>query len=258
MGKIFPFVLIIITHLTRAQDDQSLIQSRSHSLHEWSYSGEYGASHWAELDPEYMPCQGIHQSPINIVPDKAQDANLDIEFHYHSFLADLVNNGHTLIERIIEPRALTFNHEDYTLLQFHFHTPSEHHVMGKEYPMEIHFVHQNAAGRYTVVAVLIEEGSNENRFLLHFMNVLPTHVNEEIRSKERADPIETFPAHPEDFYYYDGSFTTPPCTEGVNWIVLREPVQAKREQIEAIHEIIHDDNRPIQELNDRVLFHAGN
>lgn len=200
----------------------------------------------------------MHQSPINIIPKEAQVADLHIEFHYHPFFADLVNTGHTLIERIVEPKAMTFNDEDYTLLQFHFHTPSEHHVMDKEYPMEIHFVHQNASGKYTVVSVLVKEGGHNNPFLQHFMKSLPTHLNEEIKSTERADPIETFPSNLNSFYYYDGSFTTPPCTEDVNWIVMEQPVEAAKEQIEAIHKIIKNDNRPIQKLNDRPLFHTGN
>lgn len=171
---------------------------------------------------------------------------------------DLINDGHTLIEKIVEPKALWFNETNYSLLQFHFHTPSEHHVNDKAYPMEIHFVHQSQTGEYAVVAVLVKEGTHSNHFLGHFIKNLPTHVNEEIKSFERADPMETFPKHLHRFYYYSGSFTTPPCTEGINWIILEEPVEATKDQIEIIHKVIKDDNRPIQESNHRMVYHVGN
>lgn len=258
MIKLFPVVLVAISHFSFSQHDQSLFQTKSEGHHQWSYAGEYGPRHWAELDVEFRPCAGVHQSPIDIVPNQALAADLHVEFHYHPFFPNLVNNGHTLIERIVEPKAMTFNGEDYTLLQFHFHTPSEHHVMGQEYPMEIHFVHQHTSGKYAVVAVLVEEGTHNNPFLHHFMKSLPSFLNEEARSLEQADPVETFPSNLDSFYYYDGSFTTPPCTEGVHWIVLEETVEAAKMQIEAIHRIIQNDNRPVQKLNDRPLFHTGN
>ncbi|MFY0653799.1 MAG: carbonic anhydrase family protein [Cyclobacteriaceae bacterium] len=248
--------LFNIIHLTKSQNDQSLYDKK-HDHHEWSYSGEYGPDHWMELDPSYSTCGGSEQSPIDIHKVECKEVNKKLEFHYHPFFVDLINNGHTLIEKIVEPKALKFDEKNYSLLQFHFHTPSEHHVDGKEYPMEIHFVHQSLDNTYAVLAVLVKEGKHKNAFLAHFMKTLPTHVNEELKSFEKADPLETFPKHFEKFYYYRGSLTTPPCTEGINWIVLEEPVEATTEQIEAIHKIIKDDNRPIQDSNHRTVYHAG-
>ncbi|MFY0688635.1 MAG: carbonic anhydrase family protein [Cyclobacteriaceae bacterium] len=249
------FILIFaIAGMVVAQQDQSLYRKQHLTPHKWSYDGMYGPEHWKELDEEFRTCDGILQSPINIAPDQCPEVHIDLTFHYRPFLVDLVNNGYTLIERVVELKALTFNHTDYTLLQFHFHTPSEHQVDGEGYPMEIHFVHQSSKGKYAVLAVFMEEGDKQNAFLAHFMNALPTHVMEEIRTTEQADVMETMPADPSSFYFYDGSLTTPPCTEGVNWIILKEPVMATSEQIEAIHCIIENDNRPIQDLNDRVVF----
>lgn len=253
---VFILLVISIPEVVKAQSDQ-LSYDRSHQHHSWSYSGQYGPDHWKELDPEYASCGGKHQSPINIVPAKSVDANMELQFHYHPFFVDLVNNGHTLIEQIVEPKALVINGDSYSLLQFHFHTPSEHHLDDKEYPMEIHFVHQNAAGAYAVLGVFVEYGTHANPFLTHFMKTLPKHVNEELKSYEKADPAEVFPKNFEKFYFYEGSLTTPPCTEGISWILLEEPVEATYEQVEAIHTIIHDDNRPVQEVNDRIVYHAG-
>jgi carbonic anhydrase len=244
-----------VVSLVKSQTDQ-LLYDQKHQHHSWAYEGEYGPDHWAELDPDYKSCNGEVQSPINITSGKCINSRLDIEFHYHPFFVDLVNNGHTLIEQIVEPKALVFNEEQFTLLQFHFHTPSEHHINDAEYPMEIHFVHRSGSGSYAVVAVFIKEGNESNPFLGHFMKSLPTHVGEEIRSFEKADPMETFPKKMQSFYHYTGSLTTPPCTEGINWILMAEPVVATRHQIEAIHSIIHDDNRPIQEINDRQVYFA--
>ncbi|MFY0608323.1 MAG: carbonic anhydrase family protein [Cyclobacteriaceae bacterium] len=238
-----------------SQTDQALFD-KHHKTHEWSYGGIYGPDHWAEIDPNFTSCNGELQSPIDIISDKSSEAHFKLEFHYHPFFVDLINNGHTLIEQIVEPKALVFQDKNYSLLQFHFHTPSEHHVNGKAYDMEIHFVHQSNDGEYAVVAVLVEEGSHRNAFLAHFMKTLPTHVNEELKALEKADPLETFPKHFHQFYYYTGSLTTPPCTEGISWIVLEEPVEATYDQIEAIHQIIHDDNRPIQAVNERMVYHS--
>ena len=217
MIKIVPilFISLATTLALRAQSDQASYDRR-HAHHSWSYSGQYGPDHWQEIDPDYSSCGGTHQSPINIVPAKSIDANMSIEFHYHPFFVDLINNGHTLIERIVEPKALILNGESYSLLQFHFHTPSEHHINDKEYPMEIHFVHQNSSGAYAVLGVFVEYGEHSNPFLTHFMNTLPTHVNEELKSFEKADPQEVFPQHFEKFFFYEGSLTTPPCTEGIS------------------------------------------
>ncbi|MFY0625670.1 MAG: carbonic anhydrase family protein [Reichenbachiella sp.] len=252
-------ILILITTLSFSvfgQTDQA-VYDKNGIHHEWSYSGEYGPTHWSEIDPGYADCNGIYQSPININTKESNDATLHLKFHYHPFFVDLINNGHTLIEKIVEPKALEFNNKNYSLLQFHFHTPSEHHVDDNEFPMEIHFVHQSPEGIYAVVAVLVKEGQNENHFLTHFMKSLPTHYNEEIRTNEKADPIETFPKHLDRFYYYNGSFTTPPCTEGVHWIIMEEVVEATNEQIESIHKIIKEDNRPVQKINNRLVFHSG-
>jgi carbonic anhydrase len=261
MGKLMNLVAaFVIVMQAAAQTGTQKIENRIPMMDDlkWSYSGEYGPEHWTELDPAYADCAGISQSPIDIKSSKCSETSLSLEFHYHPFFVDLINNGHTLIDPVKEEKALTFNGEYYSLLQFHFHTPSEHHVDGKEYPMEIHFVHQNQTGRYTVVGVLVDYGEQQNQFLGHFINSLPKHVNEEIVTEEEANPIEGFPTDLQHFYYYSGSFTTPPCTEGINWIVMENPVTATYEQIEAIHQVVHDDNRPIQKINSRIVFHCGN
>lgn len=253
--KYFVILLLIASTAPQltAQSDQSLYD-RHYAHHSWAYSGDYGPDHWAELDPGYRDCNGKLQSPIDIISKTCKAEKAHVEFHYHPFFVDLTNNGHTLIEKIVEPKALSLNGEEYTLLQFHFHTPSEHHVDHHAYPMEIHFVHQNQAGDYAVIAVLVEHGTQANPFLNHFMKTLPGHIHEELHSHEEVDPTEAFPKEGHRFFQYTGSLTTPPCTEGVNWIVMADPVSATIEQVESIHQIIKDDNRPIQEAFQREVY----
>lgn len=250
-------ILSLLSSSLIAQTDQSLFgRFTRHS--EWSYEGESGPSHWSELDEQYERCsQGKQQSPIDIDVDHLVSKLSHLDLYYHSFYVDLINNGHTLIEQVVEPRALVLDEVPYTLLQFHFHTPSEHHVNGKEYPMEIHFVHISKESEYAVMAIFLQESSEENQFLKHFIGHLPTHINEEIAFNDKADPIETIPVD-HSFYYYEGSLTTPPCTEGVHWILMEQPVSATRDQIEAIHQIIKDDNRPIQPRRNRTIYFSSN
>jgi len=257
MKPVFLINILLISSSLFAQTDQSLFERYTrHS--EWSYEGAYGPSHWAELDEQFRACsEGLMQSPINIEMNQALPKSRQLDLNYHPFYVDLINNGHTLIEKIVEPRALVFDGVSYTLLQFHFHTPSEHHINQNEYPMEIHFVHINGAKEYAVLAIFFEEKEEKNPFLDHFMNYLPTHVNEKLSSSEKVDPYETIPSD-HSFYYYEGSLTTPPCTEGVQWIVIKQPVSATIDQIDAIHKIIHDDNRPIQPRHSRKIYHSTN
>lgn len=245
-------IFFILPFLSSAQVSSEKIETPH-----WGYNGDKGPEHWSEIDPGYSTCNGSYQSPIDIRSDKCQDRNTNLEFCYHPFYIDLINNGHTLIEKIIEPKAMSFDGVEYTMLQFHFHTPSEHHIDGFAHPMEIHFVHQSEKGEYAVIAVLVDYGKEKSSFLSHFTNSIPHHINEEIKTNEKAEPSEAFPSHTENFFYYEGSLTTPPCTEGIHWIVFEETIEATEEQIESIHRVIKDDNRPIQQIGSRTVFHAA-
>lgn len=249
------FVLLIILSIVATTLSAQLPSDQLTKSH-WGYDGHEGPAHWAEIDPGYSTCNGSYQSPINIVSNQCENKNKPLDFCYHPFYVDLINNGHTLIENIIEPKSMSFDGVEYSLLQFHFHTPSEHHVNGEEYPMEIHFVHQSEKGEFAVIAILVNYSHNESPFLSQFMNSIPHHINEEIKTNETALPTDAFPEHTERFFYYEGSLTTPPCTEGIHWIVFEEPIEATMEQIETIHEVIKDDNRPIQQVGSRTVFHA--
>jgi carbonic anhydrase len=227
----------------------------------WSYEGESGPSNWSRLASDYAACAaGRSQSPIDIVAPAAGSiaelrsafppAELEIERHEHS--ADAIDNGHTIQVNYSRGDTLTVGDERFDLVQYHFHAPSEHTVAGKHWPMEMHLVHQSATGKLAVIGVLIEEGANNAAFEpiwsglpeekgveRHFENVA-IHVDD-LLPKERAS------------YRYEGSLTTPPCSEDVEWFVMTTPVELSSAQIGAFTAIFEGNNRPTQPLHGRLV-----
>jgi carbonic anhydrase len=223
----------------------------AHVQDHWAYNGIEGPEHWGMLTPAYMACEaGSHQSPIDIRMAHHANAREALAFEYHPMGLRVVNNGHTIQVNAPPGNVLRLNGERYTLRQFHFHQPSEHHVEGKGYAMELHLVHQGPVGQVVVVAVLMEEGS-ENHVLARFWTRLPKRVGEEstVVGLNAADLLPT-QTH---YYTYEGSLTTPPCTEGVRWIVLKEPVQVSPEQATQFGVIVGHDARPLQLLHEREV-----
>ena len=225
---------------------------------DWSYRGETGPQHWGDLKPEYALAKtGRQQSPIDIRPASAfpRDA-APIEVTYEPTTMEVLNNGHTIEDDYHGGGSIRVDGHEYALAQFHVHTPSEHTVDGRHFPMEMHLVHRDADGNLAVVAVLIAEGER-NAALAR----LEPHVPAE---PCRSDPVEGVQVNAAELlppslasYRYSGSLTTPPCTEGVAWFVLRQPIEASQDQLARFHGIMGDNNRPTQPLNDRRLTAAG-
>lgn len=217
----------------------------------WTYEGEHGPEHWGNMTGEYAACgQGKSQSPIDIAG--AQDEAMpDIGFAYKTSKINILNNGHTIQVNYDEGSSITLDGVTYNLLQFHFHDPSEHTVAGKPFAMELHLVHKNAKGELAVVGVLIEEGKENAAFNAVWKN-LPKKADEKIAL---AGPVSANDLLPKGraYYRYPGSLTTPPCSEGVSWLVLKEPIQLSAAQIMAFKEIIHENARPVQPLGKRSV-----
>jgi carbonic anhydrase len=221
---------------------------------EWSYSGATGPGHWGDLKPEYaLARSGRAQSPIDIVPASATQALLGpIEVAYASTTVDILNNGHTVEDDYHGGGGIRVEGHEYALAQFHFHTPSEHTLEGRHFPLEMHLVHRDSAGALAVVAVLFEQGEPHAA-----LGALEAHFPTE---PGRAQHVEGVTVNPSDLlpsslasFRYPGSLTTPPCSEGVAWFVLQQPLQAAAEQIAAVHAILHDNNRPTQPLHGRTV-----
>ncbi len=217
----------------------------------WSYQGATDAGHWAALDDANKSCAiSREQSPIDIDVARAKKASLaPIVFMYPSGSADVINNGHTVQVNLAPGGSIKVDGQNASLLQFHFHTPSEEKFNGKNYPMVAHFVHKSADGKLSVVAVLLKEGK-ENAALKAVFAGLPAEGQHTALSA--FDPAAVLPAN-RAYYRFMGSLTTPPCSDGVRWQVLKEPVEVSKDQIASFQKLYHMNARPVQPLNDRVI-----
>lgn len=218
----------------------------------WDYDGREGPEHWGKLHKDYATCGlGHKQSPIDIT-DTVKDKLPAIEFNYQPSPLKIVNNGHTVQVNFIDGSGIKIGADRYTLLQFHVHTPSEEQVQGKTYDMVAHFVHKNAAGQLAVVGVLFEKGA-ENAALAPVVARLPKNAGpERVHAEVSVDVAKLLPAD-KGYYTFEGSLTTPPCSEGVRWMVLKTPVTASAAQLDAFKAIVHHNARPVQPLHGRVV-----
>lgn len=220
----------------------------------WSYTGQTGPDHWAELDAQYEACKiGRSQSPIDLDETNAV-GEAQFTSSYKPLPMTIWNNGHTIQLDATNSGTLTEDGKDFPLLQVHFHDPSEHAIHGKHFPLEAHFVHKSADGQLSVLAVLIDKGK-ENPELAKIIKHLPVHEGE----PQKIDGVEFDPAAllPDSLatFRYSGSLTTPPCSEGVAWHVLSTPITASADQIAALAEVMGENNRPVQAVNNRLVIH---
>ena len=234
--------------------------SSSRPVH-WSYEGEGGPTNWGALSPVYALCKdGVGQSPIALTSGAAGTGatwtfnygSTGFTLAHHEHVDELVDNGHTIQVKVEEGSTLTLNDKVYTLKQFHFHTPSEHTLDGKNLPMEMHMVHQDSAGGFAVVSILFEEGK-PNANIAKLVANLPAAKGDTVTvANERLDLEMHLPATEKAFHYV-GSLTTPPCSEQVQWLVLQDRISASPEQIAAFATRIGPNNRPVQELHTREV-----
>ena len=230
-----------------------LLNALAADIH-WAYSGDAGPDRWGELSPDFALCaDGKAQSPIDIREASALEL-VDIEFLYGESANNIFNNGHTIQVNIDAGSAIRYNGISYTLLQFHFHSPSEHTIDGVAAPLEIHFVHQDPnSGSLAVVGILLTEGGSDNEAYAAIFDHLPAQAGE---PEALGEPILLAALLPEAraFYTYQGSLTTPPCSEIVRWLVLEDPVELSAQQIAAFTDIYADNARPVQPLGLRDLL----
>jgi carbonic anhydrase len=218
----------------------------------WGYSGATGPENWAKLSPKFADCAGRNQSPIDL--RNFVDANLpQIKFNYQPG-QEVINNGHTIkVGYSASGGSMEVDGMTFRLLQYHFHAPSENHIMGKSFAMEAHLVHANDKGELAVVAIMFEEGK-ENMELAKVWKVMPKEVGGKKLLPTATRAYRLLPSD-RDYYRFSGSLTTPPCTEGVRWIVIKQPATASAKQIKDFEAVMgHPNNRPIQPLNARAVL----
>lgn len=222
----------------------------------WSYAGKDGPDRWAELDPHWSACSnGRTQSPIDIAPAKLLKAEWleELRFAYKGTKKlEVLNNGHTIQVTPERGNWLNYNKVWYELKQWHFHAPSEHTLVGMNTAMEVHFVHAADANRLAVIGVMLKLGP-DNPILDQFWDTMPA---EEGKKAEWSGGFSILDAMPDDrtFYTYKGSLTTPPCSETVTWLVMKEPMTVSKSQVENFKALVHGiTNRPVQPLYGRVI-----
>lgn len=222
----------------------------------WGYEGETGPEHWADLSPDFVLCRhGANQSPVDI-RDTIEAELPPIELNYRSRGSSVVNNGHTLQIDVEKGSWLEAEGDRFQLVQFHFHSPSEHLFRGQSFPLEAHFVHQNAAGQLAVIAVMFRLGE-EHADLRRIGKLAPREVGQSSLIDLDLDfdlsKMTIHRAH-RSYFRYTGSLTTPPCSEGVRWFVLKTVSHVSQAQVANFVGLIGEDARGPQPQNARLIL----
>ncbi len=221
-----------------------------HSPH-WSYDGSAGPEAWARLNPEFAKCStGQRQSPIDIRGGIKVDLD-PVQFDYKPVSFGVVDNGHTVQVNVGNGNAIEVQGRRYELVQFHFHRPSEERIDGRQFDMVAHLVHKDPEGRLAVVAVLLDRGS-AHAVVQQVWNNLPLEKGEQLDARTPIDLSALLPAD-RRYYTYMGSLTTPPCSEGVLWMVMQQPVTISQSQINIFARLYPMNARPIQSAAGRLI-----
>ena len=217
---------------------------------QWSYEGETGPANWGR-NPSWSQCAtGSRQSPIDLRDGMKVDLE-QIAFDYKPSAFNVTDNGHTVQVNVGIGNYITVQGRTYELMQFHFHRPSEERVNGRGFEMVVHLEHRDAEGKLAVVSVLLERGKAQN-MIQTVWNNLPLEKNDTVTPSIVLNPAEVLPVR-RDYFTYMGSMTTPPCSEGVLWLVMKEPVQASPAQMALFARLYPLNARPIQANAGRVV-----
>ena len=218
----------------------------------WTYEGKEGPAAWGKLDSTFAACSiGHTQSPIDIQGAKSADLPA-LKFDYKAVPLNIVDNGHTIQINYPAGSTLTVGDKTYALKQFHFHHPSEEHVNGHGYAMVAHLVHADSEGHLAVVAVLLDKGA-DNPLIAALWKNLPSEKGKASDVPTvTVDVNELLPAD-RGYFTYAGSLTTPPCSEGVTWFVLKHPSTISEGEVAAFAKVYPTNARPIQPANNRDI-----
>jgi carbonic anhydrase len=251
------FLIALIFSLISCNTNKNKKETHKKENHpHWAYDGETSPEHWAEIEKN-SDCDGKKQSPINIIdihtkPTKHKENPLNILYSPKTELNQVVNNGHSIQFNFQAGDSIQYHGDTYHLSQIHFHEPSEHTINGVRYPLEIHLVHKSKANNFTVMSVLAEEGK-ESQLFEFLESFLPIDENKTREIHQSLDLATLFPAN-NDFYSYEGSLTTPPCTENVNWVIFKEPIIVSVEEVLKLKKNMPKDNyRNEQPINNRIV-----
>ncbi|WP_333703661.1 carbonic anhydrase [Vibrio hepatarius] len=216
---------------------------------DWGYEGEHGPEHWGNVAAECA--QGKNQSPIDIHQPVEADL-VDLNINYTGVVTGITNNGHTLQAKVEGANTFKVDGVEFSLAQFHFHTPSENTIKSQHYPLEAHFVNADKDGNLAVIAVMFDQAQSSNPQLAQLLEAAPK-KGETISLSNSFKLTELLPKE-DDYYRFNGSLTTPPCSEGVRWFVMKEAKSLSAGQIGQFEQAMGHNNRPVQPLNARKVL----
>ena len=230
------------------------LQAGAQSSTAWEYQGKKGALVWGKLDPAYKGCSAGHQqSPIDIRGAHLNRSLQPIEFHYKAGPVTEFNDSHTVVVRVNPGSYILAGGVRYDLVEFDFHHPGETAVKGKLSDMEVHLLHKSAEGKLAILSVrLVEDTSNPNAVLAALWPHLPKNEGQSEKVTELVNPGGLLPSN-RGYWTYDGSLSTPPCTEGVRWFVFEQEVNLSRDQLRIFANMFHINTRPLQDLHGRRI-----
>jgi len=242
-------VIVLISAIVLVASGLAFAGGKAH----WTYSGHEGPENWGSLDESYHMCgEGRNQSPIDLQGFVEADL-APITFDYESGATEILNNGHTVQVNYAPGSTITVDGHTFELKQFHFHAPSENLIEGKSFAMEGHLVHADKDGNLAVVAVMLDEGST-NALLATLWESMPEKAETKNALKGDLNAESLLPAN-RDYFRFNGSLTTPPCTEGVEWLVMKNAVTASDKQVKEFEHVMHHpNNRPVQSANARPVL----
>ena len=217
----------------------------------WSYQGEGNPAQWGKIDAANARCDsGQRQSPIDIRDGIRVDLE-SINFDYKPVRFNVIDTGHTIEVNLGAGNSITLLGRRYDLVQFHFHKPSEERINGIGYDMVVHLLHKDSDGKMVVIAALVKQGKT-NSLVQTIWNNMPLEKNETVQASGLIDVSQLIPTGRE-YYTYMGSLTTPPCTEGVQWIVFKEPIDLSQDQISIFGRLYPMNARPVQSTAGRLI-----
>lgn len=229
-----------------------LFACNSHEEPHWSYEGHTGPVYWSKLSSKYKDCAlGHHQSPINIDHEVEHSELPPLQLDYRISRAQVVNNGHSIQVNFKDGGVFKAGNQSFQLLQMHFHTPSEEAIHGKRAAFEAHFVHKAEDGKLAVIGILMHPGKR-NPVLDQIWQIMPHKPNRIAASELNINALDII-GEARDYYTYEGSLTTPPCTEGVQWFVLTDEREIGSTQLREFQKMYPNNARPVQPVYDRKV-----
>jgi carbonic anhydrase len=255
--KIRPVPPVKIPSPAHSDKPEIALETHAETGGHWSYAGDTGPQAWSRLSKDFNVCAiGKRQSPINIEEASTLQGPAEpLQFNYQPSHGTVVNNGHTIQVDLTGDNDLTVRGARYKLVQFHFHTPSEEQVNGQSFAMVAHLVHKNEANQLAVVAVLMEPGA-ANSLIHQVWTYMPLDSGDRVSIPPALIDMNALLPKDQRYYQFMGSLTTPPCTEGVLWMVMKQPTPISREQIKLFTQIFPNNARPIQAVNGRSVRDA--